>query len=105
MMFMSMMTHFSHLTNTNPHFKTFQAKIGRGHFKSRRENVPGVTVHGKTTDLRDFVMSGGVGDTCDRQAALSNPHLQVSNKDFAIFSVRALLSFPLDILRIFRYSF
>ena len=99
MMFMSMMTisinlntHFSHLTNTSTHFKPFRAKICRGHFKSRRKNVPGVSVcnvHG----LRDFVMSGGVGDTCDRQAALSNPHLQVSNKDFAIFSVRALLSF------------
>ena len=48
------------------------------------------SVHDKT---KDFVVSGGVGDTCDRQAALSNPHLQVSNKDFAIFSVRALLSF------------
>ena len=51
------------------------------------------SVHDKTKDLKDFVVSGGVGDTCDRQAALSNPHLQVSNKDFAIFSVRALLSF------------
>ena len=103
MLFMSMMTisinlntHFSHLANTNTHFKPFQAKIVRGHFKSRRKNVPGVAVYnvpGKTTDLRDFVVSGGVGDTCDRQAALSNPHLQVSNKDLAIFSVRALLSF------------